>query len=165
MAVDEEVFERWKKSKANRRRGGIGPIGAIVLGFAMLIAVGASFGIMFAKAPEKRIATVQGHIVKMVEHDWDEKIEKAEKKARAAVKRANDASDEDESDVDIDIDFDAPWRRVIVELDSGEKTDVEFPRDQEFRKDAAVKLDVYRKALGPLSIDFHKFAGYVDAVK
>jgi hypothetical protein len=159
IAVDEEVFERWKKSKA-RRRGGIGPIGAIFLAFAMLIAVAASFGIMFAKAPEKRIATVQGHIVKLVEQDWDEKIEKVEKKAKEAAKRAHD-----KADVDVDVDFDWPWRRVIVELDSGGKTDVAFPSDQEFRKDAAVKLDVYRKALGPLSMEFHKFAGYIDAAK
>jgi hypothetical protein len=160
IAVDEEVFERWKKSKAKRRRGGIGPIGGIFLAFAMLIAVAASFAIMFAKAPEKRIATVQGHIVKLVEQDWDEKIEKVEKKAKEAAKRAHD-----KADVDVDVDVDWPWRRVIVELDSGEKTDVAFPSDQEFRKDAAVKLDVYRKALGPLSMEFHKFAGYIYAAK
>ena len=137
--MDEEVFERWKKSKAKRRRGGVGPIGAIFLAFAMLIAVGASFGIMFAKAPEKLVATVQGHVVKS-EHDWD----------------------------DEDIDEDArEWlrRHVTVRLDSGEKTGIELPRNEEVRMDALVKLEVYRKALGPLSMEFHKFAGYVDAAK
>jgi hypothetical protein len=160
MAVDEEVFERWKKSKTRKRRVSIGPVGRVFLAIAIIASFALTFGIMFAKAPEKRIATVQGHIVKMVEQDWDEKIEKAEKKAKEAAKRAHD-----KADVDVDVDFDWPWRRVIVELDSGEKTDVAFPSDQEFRKDAAVKLDVYRKALGPLSMEFHKFAGYVDAVK
>ncbi|HEV7689693.1 MAG TPA: hypothetical protein VGO52_02680 [Hyphomonadaceae bacterium] len=158
--MDEEVFERWKKSKTRKRRVSIGPVGRVFLAIAVIASFAITFGVMFAKAPEKRIATVQGHIVKLVEQDWDEKIEKAEKKAKAAARRAHD-----KADVDVDVDFDWPWRRVIVELDSGEKMDVAFPSDQEFRKDAAVNLDVYRKALGPLSMEFHKFAGYVDAVK
>jgi len=160
MAVDEEVFERWKKSKTRKRRTSIGPVGRAFLAIAVVASFALTFGIMFAKAPEKRIATVQGHIVKLVEQDWEEKIEKAEKKAKEAARRAHD-----DADVDVDMDFDWPGRRAIVELDSGEKTDVAFPSDQEFRKDAAVNLDVYRKALGPLSLEFHKFAGYVDAVK
>ena len=160
MAVDEEVFERWKKSKTRKRRVSIGPVGRVFLAIAVIASFALTVVIMFAKAPEKRIATVQGHIVKLVEQDWEEKIEKAEKKAKEAAKRTHD-----DADVDVDVDFDWPGRRAIVELDSGEKTDVAFPSDQEFRKDAAVKLDVYRKALGPLSMEFHKFVGYIDAAK
>jgi cell division protein FtsL len=160
IAVDEEVFERWKKSKTRKRRVSIRPVGRVFLVIAVIASFALTFVIMFAKAPEKRIATVQGHIVKLVEQDWEEKIEKAEKKVKEAAKRAHD-----DADVDVDVDFDWPGRRAIVELDSGEKTDVAFPSDQEFRKDAAVKLDVYRKALGPLSMEFHKFAGYIDAAK
>jgi hypothetical protein len=165
IAVDEEVFERWKKSKTRKRRTSIGPVGRVFLSIAVIASFALTFGIMFAKAPEKRIATVQGHIVKLVEQDWEEAIEKAEKKAKEAAKRAQDDADQDDADVDVDVDFDWPGRRAIVELDSGEKTDVAFPSDQEFRKDAAVSLDVYRKVFGPVSIEFHKFAGYIDAAK
>lgn len=160
MTVDEDVFERWKQSKAKKRRGAIGPIGKVFLGIAVAVSLVITGGIMFAKAPEKRIATVQGHVVKLVETDWQDKVEKAEKRANKARKHASD-----DADVDVDVDFDWPWRRVLVELDSGGKTDVDLPKDQEVRTGAAVNLDVYRKALGPLSMEFHKFAGYVEAAQ
>lgn len=167
MAVDEDVFERWKQSKARKRRGAIGPVGKVFLGLAVAFSLVLTAGIMFAKAPETRIATVQGHLVKLIENEeWQEKVEKAEKHAKEARKRARDDAD---VDVDINIDgdheFDWPWRRVLVELDGGGRTDVDLPKDMEVRTGAAVNLDVYRKALGPLSMEFHKFAGYVEAVK
>jgi hypothetical protein len=160
MAVDEEVFERWKKSKARKGRGAIGGIGKTFLALAVIVSLAITGLVLFLKAPEKRIATVQGHVVKLVDQEeWQEKVDKVEKKVRKRV------HDEAGRDVDIDIDFDLPGRRVLVELDSGEKTDVALPEDQEVRAGAAVNLDVYRKVFGPLSLEFHKFAGYVEAVK
>src|SRR5690242_1027348 len=139
MAVDEEVFERWQKSRGRRGKARIGAFGKVVLTFCMIVAALASFGVIFAASPSKLVATVQGHVVKS-EHDWD----------------------------DEDIDDDAKkWleRHITVRLDSGEKAGVDLPMNEEVRMDALVKLDVYRKVLGPVSMEFHKFAGYVDAVK
>jgi hypothetical protein len=137
--VDETVFERWKESRKRRGKARIGVVGKVILGFGACIALAISFGIVFAAAPSKLIATVQGHVVAS-EHDWD----------------------------DEDIDEDArKWleRHVTVQLDNGGKAGVDLPHGEEARMDAVVKLDVYRKALGPLQMEFHKFAGYVDATK
>jgi hypothetical protein len=139
IAVDEDVFERWKKSKTKARRRGIGPGGVVVLLLTTAVGAAISFGVAVAAAPSQVVATVQGHVVKS-EHDWDD--EDVHEEARE-------------------------WLRhhVTVRLDSGEKTSVDLPRGEEVRLDALVKLDVYRKALGPMSMEFHKFAGYVDATK
>jgi hypothetical protein len=137
--VDEEIFERWQKSRGTRRKVGIGLPGKVVLGLCMAVGALVAFGVVLIATPSKLVATVQGHVVKM-EHEWD----------------------------DEDIDEDAKkWleRHITVRLDSGEKAGVDLPLDEEVRMDALVKLDVYRKALGPISMEFHKFAGYVDAAK
>jgi hypothetical protein len=139
IAVDEDVFERWQKSRGTRRKARIGLAGKVVLGFCVVAGAAASFGVILAATPSKLVATVQGQVVE-AEHDWD----------------------------DEDIDEDArKWleRHITVRLDTGEKAGVDLPMDEEVRMDALVKLDVYRKALGPISMEFHKFAGYVDAAK
>jgi hypothetical protein len=139
IAVDEDVFERWQKSRGTRRKARIGVAGKIILGLGIIAAAAASFGVILLATPSKLVATVQGQVVK-TEYDWD----------------------------DEDIDEDArKWleRHITVRLDSGEKAGVDLPLDEEVRMDAQVKLDVYRKVIGPVSMEFHKFAGYVDAAK
>ena len=117
----------------------MGRLGVVLMVFLTMVAGAFCFGIVFAAAPSKLVASVQGHVVP-TEHEWD----------------------------DEDIDEDArKWleRHVTVQLDNGEKAGVDLPRGEEVRIDAQVKLDVYRKAFGPVSMEFHKFAGYVEAVK
>ena len=136
--MDEAIFERWKKSK-RRARGGMGKLG-VVIAVVLVVAVGTvGFAGAMVMTPAKLIETVQGHVIPN-EHEWD----------------------------DEDIDEEAKeWirRHVTVRLDNGEKAGVDLPRGEEVRADALIKLDVYRKALGPVTMEFHKFAGYVDAAK
>jgi hypothetical protein len=138
--VDEAIFERWKESRKRGRKTGMGRLGVVLIVFFTAVAAAFSFGIVFAAVPSKLVASVKGQVVPN-EHKW--------------------ADDED-------IDDEArEWmkRHVTVKLDSGEEADVDLPKGEEVRADALIKLDVYRKALGPVSMEFHKFAGYVDAAK
>jgi hypothetical protein len=137
--VDEAIFERWKESRKRRRKGGMGRLGVVLLVFLTAVAAAISFGIVFAAVPSKLVASVQGQVVPS-EHEWDD--EDMDEEAREWMRR-----------------------HVTVKLDNGEKAGVDLPRGEEVRVDGVVKLDVYRKALGPVSMEFHKFAGYVDAVK
>ena len=137
--MDETIFERWKESRKRRRKGGMGRLGVVLLSFMTLVAAAASFGIVFAVVPSKLVASVQGTVVPN-EHDWDD--EDIDEEARKWIER-----------------------HVTVKLANGEKAGVDLPQGEEVRADAQVKLDVYRKALGPVSMEFHKFAGYVDAAK
>lgn len=137
--MDEAVFERWKESRKRRRKPGMGRLGVVLMVFLTLVAAAASFGIVFATVPSKLVASVQGTVVP-TEHDWDD--EDIDPEARKWIER-----------------------HVTVKLNSGEKAGVDLPQGEEVRQDAQVKLDVYRKALGPVSMEFHKFAGYVEAIQ
>jgi hypothetical protein len=138
-AVDEAIFERWKESRKRRRKTGMGRLGVVLIVFFTAVAAAISFGIVFAAVPSKLVASVQGQVVPN-EHEWDD--EDIDEEAREWMKR-----------------------HVTVKLDNGEKTGIDLPKGEEVRADALIKLDVYRKALGPVTMEFHKFAGYVDTAK
>ncbi len=135
--MDEKLFERWKQSRRRNKRSGAMPVTATVLAlFSFAVIAACTFGIGIAMSPARVIETVEGLAIE--EH----------------VPFENEGDFEDVS-----------MHIVEVRLPDGETTGIMLPKGETFRPGAPMKIEHFRRAFGPIKIDWHKFAGYADEMK
>jgi hypothetical protein len=56
-----------------------------------------------------------------------------------------------------------PTWLVSVRLDNGGTVSIQMPKDQTYRADIALKIDVYEQGFGPMRLTTYRFNGYADA--